>query len=189
MRSSKLPKSQKTAQLRSLKPDFSKALKRVGQEPLSRGKWLLAFAQLDLSELTPGEWFDWQCEFAVFCFETPPWTLLPERYVRQQQQWLRTGIEQLEKGKEWLIDAKPQYILKALPTRISLRRSCSEIWDQKVLDTLVAITERCSLCEECHHLFVSNRHQAYCSPRCSQKTRTRRFRQISTRKKPGQKKR
>lgn len=156
-----------------------------------RARWLLDFAVMDLNGLSEA---DWQNLYkAINAFLMAP-TMVGEidrklrpRDVRALQRWLLAGLLLLCDGpRAWQIARYEvllfQWTRRRGLTQVSLRQdrlpvgATAEIFMAMTATLLVAVATRFRFCNECGRAFISRKSQGYCNRRCSQATRTRRFR-------------
>ena len=170
---------------------------RVGVEPEARLRWLLGFGNLDPDSLTA-------VQRATVLQESRAFVVLQEidpalrRTMRSWPQptdatpnvltggeawsaqlWLRQGLDLLSRSKKWNFKPHVEYELDASAGLFWTRmRSNSRIEQFKALayDALRDARFKFRLCPECRRPFVPVRRQRYCSSRCSQAVRTRKWR-------------
>ena len=177
--------------------DFMRAQHRVKGEPYARTnvvRWLLNFSFRNSSRLSKAEWCDVQWEALVFAYDAGeanlhPMTPLPTKPdLREIQQWLLrlwSDLGNLGKG-DWLTirPVAPARMLRREDGKLygmvpPLSVPWSEAFKASVYETLTAdeVARRFRFCQECRHPFCARKRQAYCSSSCSQKHRTREWRQ------------
>ena len=170
-----------------------------------RAQWLLEFAVLDLDTLSEGDWLNLGEAVKNFItpIDFPsighPHVPLPAEHVRDLQRWLMDGLAALVALGSWSIRAKITSVLRFSDRRLSgltmpnawagasdLARPVSTAkvstakWSAttfKVMahQVLLASRHRLRVCMECQRPFIARKGQEYCTPRCSQAVRTRRF--------------
>ncbi len=156
-----------------------------------RARWLLVFAGRDLDAFSQTDWTTlWGQEIPKMLFETPEGASslmdLGDRPkdqadARFMQRWLRRGFTKLAEGQEWKMVFRRAEVLQVS------ERGKLEIWHRVILprrahliaaafDLLMASKALFRSCDHCKQPFVVRKRQAYCSSRCSQAVRTKRFR-------------
>ncbi len=173
---------------------FLRAEDRVKGKPYARTnlvRWLLDFSFRNSSGFSRTEWCDVQWEALVFAYDAGershhPMTPLPTKpELMEIQQWLLRLWSDLGKG-DWTIirPVGPVRMLKQQDGKLHgmvppLSVPWSEAFKAGVYETLTAdeVARRFRFCQECRHPFCARKRQAYCSSSCSQKHRTREWRQ------------
>jgi len=171
--------------------DVRAVWERIGATPESQVRWLLAFAKRELRGLSSVEWLEIGSEARVFALQPGiPGFRLPlpsERLLTRWQRWLRGGLGQLEEGTWWeTIVGRRQLRIQYAKGMVQEEYSYLEgesFWDdvtsafrEHVLRALANVRGRLRFCQECRKPFVARKRQAYCTPGCSQKSRTRTYR-------------
>jgi hypothetical protein len=166
------------------------ALGRMGNSPLDRLKWLLSFAETDLSQLREGDWLNLQSDLRAFIFEEGVVTGAedPLKLNREGLRTLKGEIRNLilaivRGGSHSLELPKLRHVVGRVKRQGRLGRVLHVIQggDARALVLLDVFKllevegPRLKKCTECPKLFVSVKRQAYCSLSCSQKARTRRY--------------
>ncbi len=176
--------------------DFEPAWSRVGKTDEARARWLLDFAARDLSALSGAGWLDLRWE--VFGFLYPPSGGPPPFYsdatppgepscsedqVRTVQSWFRSGLERLSAGHLWSVPiaATPHLMMVGgrLVTWPDVEDSPGEYTEPfklKAYEALGREARRFRVCAKCRRPFLARKRQAYCTKRCSQTVRTRKYR-------------
>jgi hypothetical protein len=170
---------------------------RVGVEPEARLRWLLGFGNLDTVSLTTAHCAEVLQEARAFVIlqdvdpplrarmrSYPPPTdkrpnVLTGEEVWSAQLWLKEGLDLLKRSEKWNFAPHVQYELDAHRGLFWTRlRASSRLERFKALayDALRDARFKFRLCPECKRPFVPVRRQAYCSARCSQAVRTRKWR-------------
>ena len=166
----------------------------VGSDEV-RARWLLDFAFRDLKLLSPGDWLNLFTELQAFLSsrgfvygriahdEIERAVLEPE--VRRVQKWLRSSLMRLvlNEGSTWRIEPKVSFNFifhrdQGL-TDWSFPGGASAVQDLfrfRAYETLRSQAHRFRSCLECRRPFIVRKRQEYCSVRCSQTLRTRKFR-------------
>jgi len=170
---------------------------RVGVEPETRLRWLLRFGNLDTTSLTAAQRAAVLQEARAFVGlqgvdpalrgqmrsypppvdETPNVLSDPEAWSAQV--WLNRGLGLLGRGQTWNFVPRVTYELDAHTGLFWARmRANSRLERFKALayDAFRDARFRFRLCPECKRPFVPVRRQRYCSSRCSQAVRTRKWR-------------
>jgi hypothetical protein len=165
--------------------------------PEERLRWLLDFASLDQSSLDKakrsaaveqGRAFvvlqqvdpdvrD-RLRFSPAPQDTTP-NVMTEEEVWSAQHWLREGLELLKKSQKWRFVPHITYELDAYKSMFWARISAKsriELFKAMAYDALRDARFKFRRCLECQRPFVPVRRQRYCSPRCSQAIRTRKWR-------------
>jgi hypothetical protein len=171
---------------------------RVGVEPEARLLWLLDFGNLDSASLSAEQRAAVIQEARAFVVlqqidpalrrtmrswpeptdATP--NVLTGAEVWSVQRWLRQGLELLRRSEKWKFKPRVEYELDASAGLFWTRMTANSRLEQfKALayDALRDARFKFRLCPECKRPFVPVRRQAYCSARCSQAVRTRKWRQ------------
>jgi hypothetical protein len=170
---------------------------RVGVESEARLRWLLGFGNLDsaslgveksaaviqearafaiLQQLDPalrGKIRSWPQPTDA----TPK--VLTKAEVWAAQRWLKQGLELLRRSEKWNFKPRVEYELDAPAGLFWARmKSKSRVEQFKALayDTFRDARFKFRRCLECRRPFVPVRRQRYCSARCSQALRTRKWR-------------
>jgi hypothetical protein len=175
----------------------SKVWVQVGVEPEARLRWLLRFGNLDLDSLTVEERAAVLEEARVFVFlqEADPalrgrmrfWPaptdatpdVLTKGEAWSAQLWLKQGLDLLTRSEKWNFMPRVTYELDAYKGLFWARmRANSRLQHFKALafDAFRDARFKFRLCPECKRPFVPVRRQRYCSSRCSQAVRTRKWR-------------
>lgn len=161
---------------------------RIEHRTEDRVRWLLDFAARDLDKLNPEDWFALYVEVLFFLSPIPVMRGgATERHppafpaeARFLQRWVRRGLVTLAEGGEWRFGTKRTYALRVSEEGILERPiEGGQLRDQfmiAVFEALMEARERLRSCVECHRLFIARKRQAYCTPRCSQAARTRKYR-------------
>jgi len=156
-----------------------------------RARWLLGFAFQDPNSLSEGDRLN--LREALENFITPPGVsgtrilaagvcLLPEEKIHEIQQWLRTGLAGLATQKRWSFKAATSVTLGLSPYGLRDFTSpagtipTAEAFRFRIFQVLRDAGPRFRLCSECQRPFIAGKGQEYCSTRCSQAVRTRKFR-------------
>jgi hypothetical protein len=176
---------------------------RVGAEPEARLRWLLDFGNLDSAALSAPQHAAVIQEARAFVVlqqldpalrrtmrswpeptdATP--NVLTEAEVWSVQRWLKQGLELLRRSEKWNFKPRVEYELDAHGGLFWARMTASSRLEQfKALayDTFRDARFKFRRCPECKRPFVPVRRQAYCSARCSQAVRTRKWRQANPEK-------
>jgi hypothetical protein len=182
---------------RALRLLLRQAQKRVGKSDEDRLRWLLRFTSPTDEQLEdPLE--DLQCE--IFAFAVPPkarfvpcdvyWTtgelvFFPiELYA-----WVRSGLHGLKdsivEGRpfEWSVNAHRSHHFTWLDGRLVDRPSVDELdltedrFKAQVCSVLISQGHRVRLCQNCDRFFVGHKRQTYCTAKCSNIKRTKRYRE------------
>jgi len=175
------------------------ALKRVGRKDEERARWLLRFAAQDMASASDGQRMDLSWDIVRFASASPTRVIQLEIGprglsvpVKGIHQWLSNGIRTLSKGMQveergpveidvpsgWRIDA---------PLAFRLVWDGHRLTDEPLVDirprfaaeayrVLIAAASRFKVCARCCAAFIARGRQNFCSPRCSQAVRTRRYR-------------
>jgi len=170
---------------------------RVGLGPEERLRWLLDFGSLDpaslnkakrsavleqvrafvvLQQLVPE--VRERLRFSPAPQDTTP-NVMTEDEVWLAQGWLSEGLELLKKGQKWRFAPHIAYELDAYKGMFWARMSATsriELFKAMAYDALRDARFKFRRCLECQRPFVPVRRQRYCSLRCSQAIRTRKWR-------------
>jgi hypothetical protein len=93
---------------------------------------------------------------------------------------LESGLDALMRGEPWLCPVGPATLYVRLERKAAVRRHIASHTDGFLLEAVELISahagrlRRCPR-EGCQKLFAANKRQRFCSPVCSQATRTERF--------------
>jgi hypothetical protein len=171
---------------------------RVGLAPEERLRWLLNFGDLEPASLNADRRAAAVQEARAFLMveevdpevrpllhigpppqdETP--NVLTQEEVWAAQRWLKKGLELLRRTRRWDFAARVRYELD-LHRGVMLwvrqkSKSRLERFKALVYNSLREARFWFRLCPKCQRPFVPVRRQAYCSARCSQAVRTRKWR-------------
>ena len=180
---------------------YARAQQAVFVNPLS---WLVEFLQVEIHSLpargyrfTKG-WRDLGDELIVFSLP-PSWNSVSEmvsvsdleyrpgkQTIEKIQRELKRGISSLmkqESPRVWKIPRlSPSAALVRLKTGKVTRVYRSGVLRDRFLMTVTDLLQgqgqQLRMCPVCQRLFVVVKRQTYCSPRCSQNTRTKKYRTI-----------
>jgi hypothetical protein len=170
---------------------------RVGVEPEARLRWLLDFGNLDSASLSAQQRAAVSQEARAFVVlqqldptlrrtmrswpeptdATP--NVLTEAEVWTVQRWLKRGLDLLRRSEKWNFKPRVVYELDASAGLFWTRMKASSRREQfKALayDVFRDARFKFRRCPECKRPFVPVRRQGYCSSRCSQAVRTRKWR-------------
>jgi hypothetical protein len=169
---------------------------QVGVEPEARLRWLLDFGNLDSASLSAEQRAAVIQEARAFVIlqQLDPairgrmrsWSpadaapdVLSDAEVWSVQRWLKQGLDLLRRNQKWSFRPRVTYELDAHGGLFWTRMRSSPHREQfKALayDAFRDARFKFRLCPECKRPFVPVRRQAYCSARCSQAVRTRKWR-------------
>jgi hypothetical protein len=170
---------------------------RVGVEPEARLRWLLDFGDLDPVSLTAAQRAEVIQEARAFMVlqdvdpplrrqmrsYPPPTDATPKVLTGDEawsaQRWLKQGLDLLRRSEKWNFKPRIEYELDAHGGLFWARMKASSRLEQfKALayDAFRDARFKFRRCPECKRPFVPVRRQAYCSSRCSQAVRTRKWR-------------
>jgi hypothetical protein len=152
-----------------------------------RARWLLDFAVADLDSLSEGDWLN--LLQATDNFMAPLSLRSTKRVstrnlktgIRELQQWILTGLATLVATGSWTVTTKAPIVLGLTPLGLTNMVfhgdvvSVGEAFKTKAHEVLTSAASRFRVCRECGRPFIAGRGQEYCSSRCSQAVRTRRF--------------
>ena len=176
----------------------SNAWVRVGVEPEARLRWLLLFGNLDRASLTAAQRAAVLQEARAFVVlqEVDPalrrtmgsWpeptdatpNVLTRREAWSAQRWLKQGLDLLRRSEKWNFKPRVEYELDASGGLFWTRMTANSRLEQFKALAYEAFRDarfKFRRCPECKRPFVPVRRQAYCSARCSQAVRTRKWRQ------------
>jgi hypothetical protein len=173
---------------------WNRARLRVGLTPEARSRWLLTFAARDLDALPASSWKGLLQDLAVF-LSTPP---AHHRRFTVDPSW-GVGEPGARDCHAWINEVLTQLQAPSRTRRLEVdleRRRIRLIWQEGsffpidavtalgamkevvLLETLRMLGRRLRFCprEGCGRGFVARKRQVYCSPRCSQTVRSRRWR-------------
>jgi hypothetical protein len=180
---------------------------RVGESAEKRAKWLLEFGRIDLNKVSRNRRLTLRKETRAFIalsiahpHRRPQMMFLPmpqsvavsEAFAREVHDWLRDGLEKFSRGEEWVLQQPAiEYGFARLRGAVGWRiRSDSDLDNFKAgtCEALRHALPHIRFCAEkkCHWpLIAGHGRTIYCSARCSQTTRMRKFRNKKTRQKLG----
>ena len=171
-----------------------KAQHRVKGKPYARTnvvRWLLDFSFRDSSHFSKTEWRDARLEAFIFAYNAgegsfmPGDTLPTKDELMEIQQWLLRLWSDLGKGDLTCIPRLgPVGLLQHQDGKLYASQDAAGVpwfmaFRASVYETLAAddVRRRFRFCQECRHPFCARKRQVYCSSSCSQKHRTREWRQ------------
>ena len=167
----------------------------VGESTIEKARWLLDFSARDLDHAPTTELLKSRMEARAFVTlgaldpkQRPMmrhWPIAPESALGRKetlelQSWLKAGLERMALGEAWRFQPEVEF---QLGWHRSWRCLTYQTPKGTVLNVFMALTYQ--LLQEarghvrscdCGQFFVPVRRQAYCSIRCSQRARTRRWR-------------
>jgi hypothetical protein len=147
----------------------------------------LDFAVVDLDSLSEGDWLNLRQAAENF---VEPLTPRSKRQVssralkagiRELQQWIVTGLASLVTTGTWTVTTKAPIVLGLTPLGLTNivshgdTVSFGEAFKTTAHEVLTSTASRFRVCRECGRPFIAGKGQEYCSSRCSQAVRTRRF--------------
>lgn|SRR5215475_1615556 len=174
-----------------------RAMAHVGRTAETRARWLLEFASYDL---TPLQWRILQMEVDFFIFSEPMGRnprmsrrlggvrfppeefagmtpMIKSHQIHAWHRWLHTGIKELTSGHVWQTPIAVTHQLQiGSPLSLGITRSIEDLFRGGTIEAFKQLWPRLRRCKRCGALFVARKRQAYCSPRCSQAVRTKRYR-------------
>lgn len=159
------------------------ALTRVRNTAQARLRWLLGFMQRDLDGLRQGDWLNLYDDLRALTFKmnVAPGSEPTAAEVRSLQREIEQIIAAVVRGGSWSFELpKLRHVIgRTLRGRV-IAVARGDLRSQVLLATekvLEAEGHRLKACLEpkCQKIFVAMKRQAYCSVRCSQRARTRRF--------------
>jgi hypothetical protein len=170
---------------------------RVGVDPEARLRWLLDFGNLDRASLTAAQRAAVLQEARAFVVlqEVDPalrrtmgsWpeptdatpNVLTRGEAWSAQRWLKEGLDLLRQSKKWNFKPRVEYELDAPAGLFWARMTANsrlEHFKALAYDAFRDARFKFRRCPECQRPFVPVRRQEYCSARCSQAARTRKWR-------------
>jgi hypothetical protein len=176
---------------------------RVGIEPEARLRWLLNFGNLERESLTSEQRAAVRQEARAFAIlqEIDPairgrmryWPApaeatrdaLTDDEIWRAQQWLKRGLDLLGRSEKWNFTPRVKYELDAYRGMLWTRTRATsrlELFKALAYEAFRDARLRFRLCPHCRRAFVPIRRQVYCSGRCSQAVRTRKWRQANPEK-------
>jgi hypothetical protein len=173
------------------------ALQDTGRGFPARARWLVAFANADLSAATDAELDRRRWEIIAWSLGEPGGLDIPRAYGRALswsplelldreilvelfQRPLRDYLHAMvHEGAALIREAAGEPLLERLPDGTVTRRlvgSAIAMFFNAVSDVLVALGSRLRVCDPpvCERYVAAVGHYRYCSPACSQRVRTRR---------------
>jgi hypothetical protein len=182
--------------LRELRRMLREAQERVGKSDEDRMRWLLRFASLRMEQLEDFQFEDFQCE--ILAFALPPaarfvpcdvHAMTGELTNTGGHAWVRSGLDRLKdsivegRSFEWSVDAHRSHHFTWLDGRLVDRPSVDELdltedrFKAQVCSVLISQGHRVRLCQNCDRFFVGHKRQTYCTAKCSNIKRTKRYRE------------
>ena len=176
-----------------LYPDVQQGFERIGGPSVEkRARWLLRLAQSDFGSLSRGDWLNLWAELLAFARLALPFTTFTPS-VETATKWqavIRTGLGEMKEGRAWRIETGPQlYELARTERGLAVAH---HVWEadrlyahlkdaflEEVVRTLEQVGERFRFCLRCGQAFIARKRQAYCTLRCSQTSRTTKYRKTS----------
>jgi len=181
------------ARERELRRELKLAQVRVGRSDEHRMRWLLRFAALGAENSE-------DLRYEILTFAVPPSArFVPcEVYATSGEldlgignflQWLRSGLDTLKEGflhghpVDWSVNAPGSHHFTWRNGRLLDKPSIDDgiltedRFKAQVCSVLTSQGHRIRFCRKCAKLFLGQRRQAYCDPKCSQITRTKRYRE------------
>jgi hypothetical protein len=171
---------------------------RVGVDSAARLRWLLNFGNLEPSSLTDAQRASVLQEARAFmalqeveparraqmsAWPPPPTGAAPRFFSEAEtwsvQRWLKRGLGLLSRSEKWQFAPRVKYELDAYKGLLWARLRANSLREQfkaAAYDALREARFSFRLCPECSRPFVPSGRQAYCSARCSQAVRTRKWR-------------
>jgi hypothetical protein len=171
---------------------------RIGIEPEARLRWLVNFGNLAPASLTEEQRAAVRQEARAFAIlqeidpairgrmrswpapaDTTP-DVLTDAEIWQAQRWLKRGLDLLGRAEKWNFAPHVRYELDAYKGLLWARLKATsrlELLKALAYQAFRDARFRFRLCPHCKRAFVPIRRQAYCSARCSQAVRTRKWRQ------------
>ena len=181
--------------------DFEQGWSRVGKTDEERARWLVDFATRDLGALSAADWRDLRWEVFGFLYppsgEPPPFSSgdIPgepscsAEQVRKMHRWLRAGLERLKSGEghSWAVHIGATRRLMMIGGHLvswpepamdlqGVHTDYTKSFKLRAYETLIREARRFRVCAECRAPFFARKRQAYCTKRCSQAVRTRKYR-------------
>jgi hypothetical protein len=160
----------------------------MGRAPEKRARWLLRFAGTDLVRFSPVDREQWGWELAAYIAPpgSPGYFSMPigGGALAACQEWIAGGVRQLATERRWSLklDSTPSYVVNLdrgeLVPRTPLGNQLRYFKERVLRETVPVLLQRFRLCArgDCRRPFIVRKRQAYCSLRCSQTVRTRRYR-------------
>jgi hypothetical protein len=170
---------------------------RVGLEPEHRLRWLLDFGRLEPGSLTDAQRLAVVQEARAFVIVQemdptrrsrmrswpPPTDAAPNALTPDEtwsaQKWLRKGLDLLSQSQKWNFSPRVKYELDAYRDLFWARMKATsglQLFKALAYDAFREARFKFRRCPECKRPFVPVRRQRYCSSRCSQAVRTRKWR-------------
>jgi hypothetical protein len=159
----------------------------AGGTDVDRAKWLLDFAVVDLDTLSEGDWLN--LRQAADNFIAPP-SLTSTRRVsprtlkvslRELQKWISSGLASLVVQGTWTLTTEAPIVLGVTPLGLTDvvfqgdAMSFGAAFQTRAYQVLTSTASRFRVCLECRRPLIAGKGQEYCTMRCSQAVRTRRF--------------
>lgn len=189
----KIASSKARRELRQIHADFQEELlarKRIGSTREQRLRWLVErFLRTDLATLRAEERVALGYDLlalvpggrTVARFPGP----MSEAQIGALHEEVSRGIRAIVRGQSWALPPTGTVVLMLRREKGSREQHIDRAATGDDTQAVVAGIERLLIhegsrlraCDECSTPFVARKRQAYCSPKCSQRTRTRRKRQ------------
>lgn len=167
----------------------------VGLDPDDRLRWLVDFSRHNLDTFTAVQWSTLVREAGAFLamqqngiglrsrvqFLPPLRSANPdltEDQVRSAHAWLKHGLDSLARDETWHVPLSFACEVKAYKGLLTFRISATSslhLFKALAYDAFRYAKLKVRLCIRCKQAFVVVYGQRYCSPRCSQMTRTRKW--------------
>lgn len=161
---------------------YNTVIKRVGTSPEARARWLIHFANSTLVGLSPKKLQLLREEVTVFTYGKifyGPSHFLPTEMLMTSQQQIRKYLEELKTKKGFFLQPKVQYAFWVRDGKLCNQiRAVEDPFGFEVFKALTESGKHFRLCLNCQNPFITNHSQRYCSPSCSQKVRTERYKAL-----------
>jgi hypothetical protein len=188
-----------------LRRDLRLAMERVGTSAEDRARWLVRFATQDLAKLSAGDLWNLQWDVLAFAAAPGSTRIAFEFYTQDGQvavdvAYLHTWLSRLkglagqvritmmhpdsreeEQPPIWNIETKMMYTFGLVDGRLVDMSSANagstlDRFKAHVYNVLASQAARLRFCQNCGQLFVARKRQEYCTGKCSQAVRTRKYR-------------
>jgi hypothetical protein len=169
---------------------LDRALNRIGREPARRLGWLLKLADEDIDAVSPGRLVDLSDEIEAFvytkdvagdvAYRSSDWH--DEDVVRSVQRTFKALMDDLFQKGQCHYDAESRFFLfrnqPGEPIEQALGTTTEIKFVLAAFELFTSEGHRIRNCAEpkCNRLFVATKRQAFCSPQCSQRVRTAKYR-------------
>ena len=171
---------------------MGKAAHRIGRTTEDELKWVLDFAQCDLTALTSVQQNRLRWEVTVFpsrsaTTQASTASSLSFEAVQRLQDSLRVGLKRVVRREPWTVNVSTGWDISLSDKHGDLIvRPTRSTFMGRVVEILSTATRRVLQCPGCNRFFVKHHKRKYCSPQCSDRNRVRVYRQRHKKRRPTQ---